>query len=417
MASLISRRESFQLSAAIAACLLGTNARGDHAASSKDRILGMLMGSALGDALGGPVEFGDPAVVRPVMPNARDWDDHRRLDVQERERLADRLTLHSYEVLRPDPAPYGPWRRRGPAGTITDDTRMKIVLLRALARSEKGRPLTKEVIAEELVRFQPIEGKPASEELSKLTEEGLAEFRLAANWLLGERDEARALPSERLWAGIATCAGQMMMPPLAGCFAGRPEAAYRATYELDFIDAPLARDFCAALNAGLAAALSPKLDHRPIDVRWSALFDAMRNVDPLRIARVPFTGRPLHRWLDLADQLAGQADGRPALLYESLEQRGHPVYWWDAHFTLLVPLAMLRFCRYDPLATLHLCLDFGHDTDSYAQVAGAMIGAVCGPGVFPARMCAAVAERLRVDFHEDIFTWPAVLSEAFVGAP
>ena len=97
--------------------------------------------------------------------------------------------------------------------------------------------------------------------------------------------------------------------------------------------------------------------------------------DPFRFRDVPFAGRQLDRWLDLSDSIVQRARGCPATMYRLLEQEGKPVYYWDAHFTLLVPLTMLKACRFNPLAAMHLTLDFGHDTDSYAQVLGAMIGA------------------------------------------
>ena len=165
-------------------------------------------------------------------------------------------------------------------------------------------------------------------------------------------------------------------------FPGDPEAAYRATFELDFVDSPMARDFCSALNAGLAAALSPKLDSTINSERWSALLGAMTNTDPFRMKEIPFAGRPLDKWLSLAKKLADEAGGSPAELFRRLEDDGKPVYWWDAYFTLLVPLSVLHFCKFDPLASMHLCLDFGHDTDSYAQVLGRWSARFTAPTFF-----------------------------------
>ncbi len=49
---------------------------------------------------------------------------------------------------RLEPAPYGPWPARAPAGTVTDDTRHKIVLMRALrsAASSECWPISSQAL-------------------------------------------------------------------------------------------------------------------------------------------------------------------------------------------------------------------------------------------------------------------------------
>jgi len=420
MSSTITRRAAI---ATVTASLstLQTRSHGDSVVPGRsdqtlDRIYGMLIGSFIGDAAGGPVEFAAAEVVTDVMPNARAWPDSQKLNNDHLLYLADSFPLLSYEVLRPDAAPYGPWKTNAPTGTITDDSRMKIILMRAIQRSvnDQEGTLTQADIAREILRFQPRTDEAPDDILEALITEGMAEYRLASRWLLGERNEAVALPVERLWGGVANCSGQMMLPPLAALFSGKPEQAYRLTYALDFIDTPKARDMCAALNAGLAAALSSDLNNSSPRERWTALMDAMTITDPFRYRDIRYVGRPLHRWLNLARSLAADAKGSPAALYHLLETKGSPVYWWDAHFTLLVPLAMLYLCNFNALAAMHLCLDFGHDTDSYAQVLGAMAGAVHGSTLFAAAHQEAVAVRLKADFGEDLQRWSQTLSAGTV---
>ncbi|MEL6104834.1 MAG: ADP-ribosylglycohydrolase family protein [Planctomycetota bacterium] len=380
------------------------------------RLEGMLIGSLIGDALGGPIEFLSTDRVREVMPGARGWNKAKRLDAETIAELADSLAMESYETLRPTTAPYGPWKRNAPRGTITDDSRHKIVLMRAIQAMLRGQrsEFSAEDLARAFIAFRPRLKGTLDDELTTLVEQGLREYRFAARWLLGERDPDMALPVERLWAGISNCSGQMALLPLAGIFAGEPEQAYRATYRVDFIDAPIARDIVSAINAGLAAALGSGSDDQSMLERWTLLLDTMRETDPLRMRDVPFAGRPLDRWLDLSDSIASRADGRPAKAYELLETEGKPVYWWDAHFTLLVPLTMLKLCRFNPLAAMHLTLDFGHDTDSYAQVLGALAGAVHGKDIFPESMRTAVSERLTADYGESIDDWMNTLNQAAI---
>ncbi len=379
-------------------------------ASLADRKLGLLLGSFIGDALGGPIEFGARESVQGLTTDARNWPDDKLLTPDLLEQLSSPLEMQGYDGLRPEPAAYGQWPRNAPAGTVTDDSRHKIILQRAIRKALlQSRFPSDQDIARSFLEFSCIEGRPDSPAIQKLNDEGFREYRFASRWLLGERDLDRARPLSRLWAGVNNCSGQMMFPGLAVAFAGAPEAAYRATYDLDFIDAPIAKDICCGLVAGLASllgqsgeALSETDDRRRRIDRFES---TLRDVDPFQYQQVPFAGRQLNRWLDTADRLVDKAGGSPKRLFELLETDGKPVFWWDAHFTLLVPLSILKLCNYEPMAAMHLTLDFGHDTDSYAQVLGAIVGALDGVGVFPNVWRENVVQRLEADYGENLQAW------------
>lgn len=380
--------------------------------ASLDRCAGLLWGSLIGDAMGGPLEFANSQQRKGHVVDCRSWPRTKRINKSTISDIAARATLMSYAVVRPDPAPYGPWVQEAPAGTVTDDSRFKIMLVRAIrrARSEGRSALSRSDIAREIAQFAPRTDQAMDSRTRQLLEEGLREYRYAARWVLGERDPKTALPLDRLWAGVATCAGQMMLLPLALVHAGRPEQAYRASFDLNFVDAPAAKDIVSALIAGLASVLGERGDSLTIRQRWTTLEDTMRSVDPLRFSDVPFVGRPLHRWMDLADSIVDKAKGQPAVAYRLLETEGRPVYYWDAHFTLLVALTLLKLVDYNPMAALHMAIDFGHDTDSYAQIIGAMAGAVVGTQAFPQAMRDTVAERLKQDYGETVDQWLPLLT-------
>lgn len=385
-----------------------------------DRVEGLLLGGLVGDALGGPVEFhSDPRSLE--LCQARSWED-QTLTEERLQELASTLVLLPYAGIRDGVAPYGPWQKSAPAGTLTDDSRHKIVLLRAVRRllnrsardsDGAGRAvrLKKTDIARQMIDFQARPAGGDSAQIQQLNAEGFREYRLASRWLLGERDPGLALPVERLWGGVNNCSGQMMFPPLAACFPGRPEEAYKTAWDLDFIDAPAARDMLAALVAGLAEILHPRYDMTSPEEKFAALRQTMESTDPYRQSKIPFAGRQLSKWLQTADQLVDRAQGSPRRLFRLLEEDGKPVYWWDAHFTLLVPLTIFRLCRFNPLAALHLTLDFGHDTDSYAQVLGCLAGAIYGASVFPASLQKAVRGTLQSDYEEDVSQWLITLQD------
>ena len=379
---------------------------------NRERLRGLLMGSLIGDALGGPLEFADDQTRRDRVPDCRQWDDQRRLDAATLQQLGKSLKMTGYAEVRPKAEPYGQWIDNAPEGTLTDDSRLKIVLMRALRAAIKPSELSTADIARQIIAFQPKQNQPPNPAVQRLIDEGLAEYRFAANWLLGERDPKIARPLDRLWAGVPNCSGQMMMLPLAGCFQGDTQATYQKTFELDFIDGPAAKDITAALVAGLASVISAKEDALTNRQRYTLLFQTMRDVDPYQLSDVPYVGRPLIKWLDLADSIVQRAGGEPKVAYQLLETEGKPVYYWDAHFTLLVPIVLLKLCHYEPLAALHLTIDFGHDTDSYAQLLGAIVGAVEGSAVFPQPMIDAVTHQLHSHFAESVDSWCDVLGRA-----
>lgn len=396
-----------------ASCLLSplSSALCAGSADQLDRAAATLWGSLIGDAMGGPLEFAKEEKRAGHVVDCRSWPEEKRLDDESIDLIAKRATLMSYSDVRPETAAYGPWVERAPAGTITDDSRFKIILVRAMRQSGADK-LTRTQLAKAFLEFSPRVNESPDESTKKLIAEGLCEYRYAANWLLGKRDPKIALPLDRLWAGIPNCSGQMLLLPLALQYPGDAESAYRNSYELNFVDSAGAKDIAAAIVAGLASVIGKEADSLTPQQRWTRLEETMRTVDPFRLKAVPFAGRPLDKWLDLADSIVQRAAGRPAVAYELLESEGKPVYFWDAHFTLIVAMTLLKLCQYDALCAMHLAIDFGHDTDSYAQLIGAMAGAVLGTDVFPAEMRQTVADRLRADYDEDISDWVTVLSPA-----
>lgn len=408
----VSRRTALRAGTAVA-MFAGSNWRPTPAEdatrielSRRQRIAGMLLGSLFGDALGGPLEFVDDSRRDPHVLGARNWSDETRLDA-----LGDRLpsgppSLLSYRDLRPQTEPYGVWRSSAPPGTITDDSRLKIILLRSMLADGREVPASRSSIARELIHFRPHMDQPFAPEMRPLCEAGLREYRMAARWVLGDRDPSVARPLKRLWSGVDNCSGQMMLLPLAAALPGEPEDVYRRAFELNFVDTSTATDITSAIIAGLSAVLrdhaGPDTD---VDDLWQRLETTMRDTDPFGYAQVPFVGRPLHHWMDLADRIVREADGSPQVAYRMLETDGGPRYFWDAHFTFLVPWTLLKLARFDAALAWHLTLDFGHDTDSYLQLLGGWLGAVYGPAAVGDAGEAIIRQSLAADYGEDIDVW------------
>lgn len=367
------------------------------------RIHGLLIGSAIGDALGGPIEFQDAAKVGLLPTPPKQWQEEEILDAPARQAAAARLTLRSYRDLRPAPESYGQWPSNAAPGTVTDDTRHKLVLLHALHTAAAGdRPLDARGLAQAYLDWPATPAVTAHPSFPALAADALEEYSFSARWVVGERDPAVARPPERLWNGIPTCCGQMGLLPLAAIFPGRPEQAYRAAYHLAFFDNGFAKDMNAALVAALAVALVTPVDPASPRTAWIAVLAALRSTDPYGHAKIRWSTRQVDRWLDLAHQWSSEAQGRPARFFATLEKEFAYNSKWEAQVPFVVVFGCLALAEYEPLPALQLCLEWGWDTDSYAQLLGAFIGALHGPEIFPSAWRQAVEDRLRLDHAVDL---------------
>lgn len=368
------------------------------------RIRGLMLGTALGDAFGGPVEFQPRDAVQRLSNPPKIWRDDEILDPAARDATIARLQLRAYRDLRPEPESYGQWNHHSEAGTITDDTRHKLILLHALRRAEtSGRwPISEKDFAQAYLDWPKTPAVTASAGYIALAADWLEEYQYAARWVVGERNLVTARPPERLWGGIPTCAGQMAMLPLAALFAGKPESAYRATYSLAFIDNGWARDMIASLVAGLAVALVTEPDPKNPRRAWNAILQAVRTTDPFGYGSIRWTTRSVTRWIGVAETIARNANRRPARLFAALEKEFEFTTKWEAQVPFVVVFASLELADYDPLAALQLSMEWGHDTDSYAQLLGAFIGALHGPDLFKASWRERVTARLKADHRVDL---------------
>ncbi len=369
-----------------------------------ERVRGLVFGSAIGDALGGPIEFQPRERVQQLEHPPKVWQAGEKLDPSARAAAAARLRLRPYGPLRPDTESYGQWNRDSPPGTITDDTRHKLVLLHALhdAEDRVGWPVTVRVLARAYLEWpetKAVLGQPGYEALAK---DWLEEWQFAARWVLGERDLKRALPPERMWQSLPTVCGQMTLLPLAAIYAGQPEGAYRAAYKLGFFDNGFGKDLNAAVVAGLSVALTTSIPVDGARSAFEAIFAAMRRTDPFRFGKIRWSERAVDRWLDLALRLARSAQGEPARLFDALEREFAQSTKWEAQVAFVVAISCLEIADYDPLAALQLSLEWGHDSDSYAQLVGAFAGAVHGVSILRTEWAHAVASRLQADHQVDL---------------
>ncbi len=352
-----------------------------------DKIYGMLIGSAIGDAAGGPVEFVHP-------PLKSQWTTtNTKLTQEALNALADSFKLRDYLKKA---EPFAQWEDYARAGTITDDTRFKIILFNTLIEYDGA--LTEQNFAQEVLNFRSrVQNKYKS-----WFDKWIPEIAFATQWVLGQRE--KAYPPERIWGGIPTMEGQMPFLPIAALNLQNPEWCYLKSYELGYFDIGIAKDINSALVAGLARALQQ-------DGNWQNVEKAMRETDPYNYNNVLYVPRRLAEWLDKSHWFVKRADGNVAKLFEILENELQTKTWWEAWVPVVVVFSIAEIAQHDPLASMQLILEFGHDTDSYAQVMGAFMGAIHGKGIFPEKMRNIVNKRMNEQFGQNVDDWMGLIKQ------
>ena len=353
-------------------------------AADDSRVRGLLLGSLIGDAAGGPVEFAETAWEADDLLN-------KPLSSNTLESLGKRFRLRDYPMKA---APYAQWIDYAPAGTITDDSRHKLILLESI---ETHGEISRRAYLKTLIDYYQAEDSPDSEWRRQWFDEYMTRFR----WIAREEFpeiviEGRAYPPQRVWGGIPTMAGQMPLLVIAGAYPGNPEQAYLTAWELNILDTGYAMDCTSALVAGLAQALVDESDS------WETVIRAMRNTDPYDFAEVPWVERRFDRWLNRALEIGRAKHATTVAFFENLERIMEAETWWEAHVPMVITFSIFEYTGYNPLASMELALAFGHDTDSTAQLMGAFLGAKLGLDIFPKALTKTVETQLQLQYQENV---------------
>ncbi|MBT2444611.1 ADP-ribosylglycohydrolase family protein [Streptomyces sp. ISL-36] len=355
-----------------------------------DRITGSLLGAAVGDALGGPVEGYTPEQIV--------------------ERHGGRVTGivgpwngEAWRTARPI-APY----HKGD-GHVTDDTLMTHALIRVY---EKVRDhLDAYAVADHLV--PELIGNPVW--IPELEAEALPLQRifLAEKWIVARLHYGHVDPREAGNGNIVNCGAAMYMAPVGLVNAANPAGAYAEALDVAGAhQSSYGREAAGVFAAAVAAACAPgATPESVVEVSLSLAKDgtrsaieavaevAARHADfesaliPLRAAVAPFdTVGPDYR----APSLGAR---RPSRLH-AIEE-------------LPVALGMLLVGGGDYRRTVLGSVNYGRDCDSIATMAGALVGALRGESAIPSDCSKQVAEASRLDLHGPAAALTAVAHEVF----
>lgn len=357
-------------------------------ATLEERITRSLVGAAVGDALGGPVEGYSP------------------------EQIAERHGGRVHGIVGPwngddwrTARPIAPYHKGD--GHVTDDTLMTHALVRVYAKVRDH--LDAYAVADHLV--PDLMTTPRW--IPELEAEALPLHRifLAEKWLVTRIHYGHTDPREAGTGNIVNCGAAMYMAPVGLVNAANPAGAYAEALDIAGAhQSSYGREAAGVFAAGVAATCAPgATPDSVVDACLSLAKDGTRAaietvcdtasrysdfesaLRPLREAVAPYdTVGPDYRTPSLGAR-------RPSRIH-SIEE-------------LPVALAMLLISRGDYRHAVLGSVNYGRDCDSIATMSGALAGALGAE--IPPDWAKTVAESSRLDLQAPATTLTEVTREIF----
>lgn len=295
-----------------------------------DRVYGCIVGGAIGDALGAPVEG---------------WS-YERI----------RAEYGKVETFRTYDNPHS----RGNAGSVTDDTVVRHYLCMAIR--ERGGRVTPDEFAEVLQAHLDPERVWITEEIV------LRKLAAGIN------------PWEAGRGNVPTGTATMAIAPVGVVNAANPRQAYQDGFNVASVNQDnVNRDTAATVAAGIAEALSP-------DASVESVVETM-----LRHSSDTVT-RALELALELADE-SNTVDEFVERFYDELLDWRWPAVEWDLELYrdgrvfsadsvefLPAVVGLLSLCGDEANRALVEAASFGRDCDTIASLTGNVVGALHGAG-------------------------------------
>lgn len=332
-----------------------------------DKVLGMLVGSAIGDAMGAPTEM---------------WS---RESIQLEYGFVDGLDSMIREV-----SPEGTWKPNLPAGGTTDDTRWKVLTANYLL-TQKPDALDAKDFAHHILqtydaglrKFKSIESTdPEPYEAAVLEMNWLSEWAKVSKPFYDGNLTGYADSLSKFYGGEMVCAGLLYAPALGVFFPGDPELAYQEGYKLSIFDLGYARDLSALAVAMTAAGMKS-------NATKDDLLASLR-IDPEGYFQSRLVGRKSYRilrdalWItseahkldSLSSRMSPQSPAL-AFAFSQLDQKQQDMPFHAGEIYLQTLVAML-YTDFDFMNALSFLVNYGRDNDTTAALAGGILGAWYG---------------------------------------
>lgn len=340
------------------------------------RLAAVIVGAAVGDALGGAVEGYSPEQIRErhggpvtgiVGPWFEDWENAR---------------------------PMSPYHKGD--GLVTDDTLMTHALIDCYERI--GRHLTAYDIASTLVPIMMSEPRWIPE-LEKTTVI-LNRVFLAEKWIVLQCHYAHRDPREAGVGNVVNCGAAMYMAPVGIVNAGDPAAAYAEAIDVAGAhQSSYGREAAGVFAAAVAASLAPGATAASVfDAAVAVAHDG--TLAALEAIRAAVGGwdrsgdlQPILRQAILPFDTVGEA-------YRSPDMDARKPSRTKAIEELPIALGFVLAHDGDFRAAVLGSVNYGRDCDSIAQMAGSLCAGLGGPDVIPTEWSERIATNSRMDLWE-----------------
>jgi len=369
-----------------------------------DKVLGLLVGSAIGDAMGAPTEM---------------WD---RRDIE-----LDYGFVEGLDSMVRSPTAEGTWKYNLPAGGTTDDTRWKKLTFDYLLEvginqadpesfAEYITRLYKERI-QVLKETDAFEPEPFEDNLMKMT--WLQEWAMVAKPYSENDFRAYSNALNKFYGGEMTCAGMLYSPVFGATSPKNPLAAYKAGYEMSIFDIGYAKDMTALVSSMVAAAFNEQ-------ATVESVLNVNRIIDPEGYFKSRLVGRSAYRFYQNAKNIKFETDKLALSEFEILPEIPHSMKHLDVLEYLrltkafdmldqanedvafhpgeiyLITLTALMFCEFDFEKSMTFIVNYGRDNDTVAAIAGAILGAYWGTEKLPVKMSEQVIQINRNELGIDL---------------
>ena len=330
-----------------------------------DKVLGSLVGSAIGDAMGAPTEMWSRDAIKLEYGFVEDLDSMVR------------------EV-----SPEGTWKTNLPAGGTTDDTRWKELTFKYLTKQQNLSLNSNDFAAEILTYYN--EAIDNYRKIDSFEPEPFEENTLHVAWLQEWAKVAKpfndndlngyAVAMSKFYGGEMVCAGLLYAPAIGVFYPGNPEMAYNEMFKLSIFDVGYARDI-----SSLAAAMTAEGMKK--NAKKEDVLGVLRSIDPEHYFKSRLVGRTSYRILQNALGIVKQSKDdtldplKKAFKLLDDNQQDMPFHAGEIHLQVLV--AML-YSDFDFMKTMQFLVNYGRDNDTTAAVAGGILGAFHGFDRLPA---------------------------------
>lgn len=333
-----------------------------------DKILGALVGSAIGDAMGAPYEM---------------WP--------REEIFQKRVYISKLDTVIREKSPEGPWFTNLPPGGTTDDTRFKKLMVDFLKKQNPSQELSPGKFAQHIINQYNSFAKEQPIDSMKL--DWLIEWVKIAKPFVKKDYLKYQQNLIKFYGGDLACGGLLYSPAIGMYYPGEPLKAYNEAYNLALWDQGYARD----LTAIAAAMVSSAMEMEPNKETILLAFDKM---DPQGFHQSRLVGRLATGLLYKAQYIVKMADStdignetNPEKIYrikqekafKLLHEQNEKIPFHAGEIMLQVVTAML-FADFDFEKSIVFLVNNARDNDTNSAIAGSILGAMVGFEKLPLKM-------------------------------